>query len=368
MLNSQKHILISVFNPIQFDARVIRSAEALNEIGKNVVVISYNSDLNYRNSHFVSIVFNGKVNKFSLLFFSYNLLLYSIKNRKNIKLLYLHDYYLCGIGHLISRLTKIKWVYDAHELLIERKNTKRNFRSRFFLYIEKISIKKADLVIAANYERERIIKYVYKLKNTINVLNIASYKDFNLNFDLKKDNILVYQGYLSKGRGIEDYINLLLFLPDNYKLKIIGGGPDSNFFKEKVAELLLTERVKFVGVVPYSQLINENKNCKVGIVSYSLNGLNNYYCSPNKLYEYAQLNMPMIFSSQPFLQKVSNKYRIGEVFYENMDFDEKSRLVMKVFDNINYYQTNMSTFLSDFSHDREMNKLKTAVNSLLTDT
>jgi hypothetical protein len=113
------------------------------------------------------------------------------------------------------------------------------------------------------------------------------------------------------------------------------------------------------------QLIEENMNCKVGIVSYSLEGLNNYYCSPNKLYEYAQLNMPMIFSSQPFLVKISRKYRIGEVFYENMSYERRSEIILEMIDNLGYYQKNMNMFLNDYSFDNEMSKLKNAIKDLL---
>jgi glycosyltransferase involved in cell wall biosynthesis len=363
-------ILMVVYNAIQYDARVIRAAEAIKNIGENVCVISCNSDESYLNKNFKSISFNSKL-KGALLLFSFwcYVVRYSVNNRKNIKLIYVHDYYLCGIGNLLSKIIKVKWVYDAHELLIERKGTKYNCRETFFLLLEKFSIRHADLVVAANEERERIIKYVYKLKNTIFVLNISP-NTILINNDhvSEKEDYIVYQGYLSKDRDLGDYISLLKNLPKNIKLKIIGGGPDLKYFKDLVTKLDLNDRVVFTGKVPYSQLVNENKDCKIGIVSYSLNGLNNYYCSPNKLYEYAQLNIPMIFSSQPFLVNIANKYRIGEVIPKKMSDADKADIIMKLFDNINYYRENISCFLSDYTYEHEMNKLKESIKNLISES
>ncbi len=360
-------ILMVVYNAIQYDARVIRAAETISSLGEKVVVISCNSDESYLNSHFSSFSFNSKhKGGLLLLTFWYFVVKYSIVNRQKIKLLYLHDYYLVFIGRFINLFYNIKWVYDAHELLIERKESKKNLRESFFLLLEKLSIKHANLVVAANQERERILKSVYKLKNTVSVLNISPHIKHNKteNIFIKEDYI-VYQGYLSKDRDIEDYILLLISLPKNIKLKIIGGGPDMDYFKDLVIKLNLVERVCFTGKIPYSQLIKENKNCKVGIVSYSLEGLNNYYCSPNKLYEYAQLNIPMLFSSQPFLIKVAKKYHIGEVIYKNMTTEAKVNLITNMFSNISLYTENFGKFNADYSFENETLKLKRKISVLL---
>ena len=104
---------------------------------------------------------------------------------------------------------------------------------------------------------------------------------------------------------------------------------------------------------------------KIGIVSYSFNGLNNYYCSPNKLYEYAQLNIPMILSPQPFLVKVSKKYHIGEVIYKDMTTEDKVSLITNMFSNISSYTENLGKFNSDYSFENETLKLKRGISFLL---
>ena len=75
--------------------------------------------------------------------------------------------------------------------------------------------------------------------------------------------------------------------------------------------------------------------------------------------------MPMIFSPQPFLQKISSEYRIGVVLTKNMSSKEKANLIIDLSNNLSFYQENMKKFLSDYSHENEMNKLKLSVQKLL---
>ena len=62
----KKNIFMIVDTKIQFDARVQRSAMALSS-RYNITLLSLNSDLNYTNPHFQSIVYTNKYLKGFLL-------------------------------------------------------------------------------------------------------------------------------------------------------------------------------------------------------------------------------------------------------------------------------------------------------------
>lgn len=364
-MDNRTFILMVVYNKIQYDARVIRSAEALSNLSENIKVISCNSDIKFKNEKFKSIVYTSGL-KESLLLFSFWIYIfkYSILNRNEIKLLYVHDYYLSYVGKIISKLIKVKWVYDAHELLLERKKYKHSSRQKFFKFLEKKAIVKADLVIAANEEREKIIKFIYKLKNTISVLNIAP-QIISSNNNIGKEDFIVYQGAMTEGRNISYFIKILQYLPARIKLKLIGTGPDVDLYKKMVKELSLIDRVIFTGMIPYSQILNESKNCKLGIVYYKLAGLNNFYCSPNKIYEYAQLQIPMLVSTQPFLKQITTKYHIGEVLEISNNIEEHACLIIKIMNNHASYEQGMIKFLSDFTYENEMRKLQESISSII---
>lgn len=366
MKTNNKYVLMTVYNAIQYDARVIRSAEAINNISENVIVISCNSDLSYENEKFNSLVYISKLKgPFLLIAFWIYVLRFSLNHKKNIKLLYVHDYYMVGIGKIISRLIKVKWVYDAHELVVDYRNNTSNMRSKFFSYVEKNSIGKANLVITANEERKRILRYIYKLKNVISVLNISPYTK-TIQDDIAKDDIVVYQGVMSEGRNVSSLIQMLEYLPVHIKLKLIGDGPDLSTYKKMVNDKGFNERVVFTGKIPYSKLLEESRSSKVGIVVYKLDGLNNYYCSPNKIYEYAQLNIPMLMSSQPFLKGIVNKYNIGDIIYPSESIQDKAQKTLNIIKNYNTYANGMNAFLIDYSFENEMDRLKKEIANLLS--
>lgn len=359
---------MTVYNQIQHDARVIRAAECISKTGENICVLSCNSDPNYSNPLFTSVSLSSSL-KGPLLLIRFWLFVFCfcVKNKFNIKLLYMHDYFMPYIGKILSFFLRKKWIYDAHELLLQNKKKRMSFRALFFLYLERCSIRNASLVIAANDERARIIKYVYKLKNVISVGNIAPYyADCILDEEANEESYIVYQGVLSEERQISVYIKILCYLPDYVKLKLIGGGPDIQYYKTLVSDLHLENRVKFTGRIPYVSLIKESKSCKIGIVSYLMDDLNNYYCSPNKLFEYIQYGIPVIVSPQPFLKTVVSKFSIGEVWDIRQDSrDLLVEKVMKILNNRSAYQSGMKSFNDIYTCEKEMMKMEIAICNII---
>lgn len=354
-----------VYNSIQNDARVIRAAEALSKDNKEITVISCNSDKQYENLYFKSIVYHSsKKGPLLLISFWRYILFYLIRHKNEFDILYLHDYFLPIIGKIYSIFSKKKWVYDAHELLIQRKSFKLGKRDKVFQYLEKLSINKADLVIAANEERCRIVKSIYKLHNCISVTNIS---DINISLysnSTEPKNIIVYQGILNSERRVDLFIKVLKFLPPYVLLKLIGGG-DIEYYRNMAKQLGVEERVIFTGRLPYAELMKETIECKIGFVTYRMDDLNNIYCSPNKLYEYIQAGLPIIVTPQPFLVDVVKKYGIGEV-WDNRDENIKN-LAEKIEKIINYYtdyKKKMSIFNTDYNNANEMQKLVAAINNL----
>lgn len=353
----KKNIFMVVDTNIQYDARVQRSAMALSS-HFNITLLSLNSDINYSNSHFQSIVYKNKYLKgFSLkIVFWLYIIYYSIMNKNKIDLIYIHDYPIVIAGCIASYLIKKKWIYDAHELLLERKNTKVPFKRKFFIKLEKISIKRANLVVVANEERERILRNVYKLNKTLVVRNIAHQQISYVN-TRERNNFIIYQGVVSKERDLRPFIDALRFIDSEYSLKIIGGGNALNDYKQYVNEKNLNDRVIFTGKLSYDALLNESVNGKIGILVYPLDGLNNYYCAPNKIYEYCQIGLPIISSPQPFLINMTKRYKMGEILNNPLNSEDIAAKINRIISNYNTYQINTSLLLKDNTFDKEGKKL-----------
>lgn len=352
-----------VFNTIQNDARVIRAAEALYNGNHEVTVISCDSDKNYHNDSFTSLVYeSGVLGPKALIKFWLFCIKYILQNSKNYDIIYYHDYYMPIIGRICNLFLKKPWVYDAHELLIQRKSHKWALREKIFFWLERISIKKAHLVIAANDERLMVINKFYKLKKSISVANIADLKI--LSNETKKKDYIVYQGVLNEERKVSNYVKVLTYLPKNIKLKLIGGG-NIEYYKNLAKELKVEDRTIFTGRIPYSELLSESLECKIGFVSYKMDDLNNYYCSPNKLFEYIQLGLSVIVSPQPFLRSVINDFHVGEIWDEReQSISDLAEYILRIFNNSAEYQKGQQSFLIKYSNSQEMKKLTNAINQL----
>lgn len=90
----------------------------------------------------------------------------------------------------------------------------------------------------------------------------------------KKIEKLLYVGALYKTKGIETILRGMASCSANYQLTIVGKGPDEAYFREKVRDLNLSDRVAFVGPVPHEQVFSymEEADC-LALISHETFGM-----------------------------------------------------------------------------------------------
>jgi glycosyltransferase involved in cell wall biosynthesis len=85
-------------------------------------------------------------------------------------------------------------------------------------------------------------------------------------------------------------------------LVLMGYGEGLEAFPRLARELGVSERVHCKDAVPQSELLFWTASADAGIIPYPPEDLNNYYCSPNKLFEFIAARLPMIANDLPFLR------------------------------------------------------------------
>ena len=351
----KKRVVVAVYNKIENDARVIRTSEALGANGYDVTVLSFGSNPDYRNAYFKSVVIHGGSSGGLNLFHFYAACLRYIRaERKRIDLLYMNDYFLVLMGAVCKSLFRIKWIYDGHELILSHKEKKKNRRQMFFRMIERRFDRQADYMIEANKERMRIIRYVDKIKNIDYVSNTKKRESITRP---EKEDVIVYQGYLGGKRDLSKIIQAMKYLKNKARFEIIGWGPDKEKYMALCRDLDLTESVEFRNKMDYSELANETKKAKIGIMIYEMKGLNNIYCAPNKLYEYADLSIKILSSPQPWVKKVLKEYDLGLPIEEN----DTPRIVAEKIDTLlntfDYNEANIERLFRDYSYEDAQRKI-----------
>lgn len=375
---------MAVFNPIEFDGRVKRSAATLNKDYQVILfcpVSMKSTKLDLPGEIAIKrgwLSWKEYPTSVSLVIFWVQFIYIALAERP--KIVYSHDFYLPFPGLLAAKLVGALSIYDAHELIIPNPPDPMSLRDRIYYWTEKVSVRHHDLVIAANPERAKLMKDHYELITlptairNVSKLTLGSIdrtlllKNYS---DLRRENdekFIIYMGYVALQRGLSAVIGALDDLPENISLIVVGDGPDRLMLQERhSAQSSGKKRVRLLGAIPQLLIQDVLSLCDVGVLVYSMVGLNNYYCSPNKIFEYTQAGLPVVTTAQPPLVTMLNEYNIGrlagtkEKTAQPMDFAVAIREVFEVRADL---IKNIPTFLAKNTLDSEQERLQKMTRSI----
>ena len=373
----RRRIFMPVFNEIDCDGRVQRIAEALSE-AYDVTVFALDSGRKFEpEAYSCKLVGPSRFSRpkaFVHLRFWAALIRSALGLRPDI--IHAHDFYTAFPGWLASRFIRCRFVYDAHELMIPELSG-ADHRQMFFYRLEKLAIRQADLVIACNPERAELMREHYKLPNApLVVRNIPPMPQrientvdvMELYPVLKRKNglvRLVYQGDVSLSRGLGAFVEAMKHLDDNFQLLIVGGGDGTGQLKDLAKQPDLCGRIVLLGKVPREYLHQILCTCDIGITAYPYEGLNNIYCAPNKVYEYAQAGLPVIATDQPPLKQLVDCNSIGKtVDIKRNDSYVIADAVRDVTHSINAYVARIPDFLANNQWESERRRLLAAYGEI----
>ncbi len=130
---------------------------------------------------------------------------------------------------------------------------------------------------------------------------ISFYRQFQ---NIKKDRSrwrVIFQGYIDKGHGIEEVLNLMPIEIGGRPIHLILAGWVKGGYKEVLQGIIksrgLKENVEFVGYVPYHKLPKLTASCHIGIAIHTQDNMNfnTLGTASNKIYEYAAVGLPVLY-------------------------------------------------------------------------
>jgi glycosyltransferase involved in cell wall biosynthesis len=124
--------------------------------------------------------------------------------------------------------------------------------------------------------------------------------------------VIIYQGVLNVGRGLENMISAMKHL-DDFQLQIFGGGDIEDRLKQLSRDLGVEARVNFMGRIPFGQLRAYTRQASLGISLEEERGLNYRFALPNKLFDYVQAGIPVLVSGLPEMRRIVEEYGIGQI-------------------------------------------------------
>lgn len=233
-----------------------------------------------------------------------------------------HDLPMLPIAVIAAKQKNAKLVYDSHELFVEQ-NLPR-YEIKGWKKIEEKNIKECDAVITINQsiadELTRrhqlrdvlVVQNAEKLQGNINLPDPRLFHEkFNLSDDTK---IVLLQGGLFSDRNMEVLVRAIEILGDrSIHLVFLGDGNGVPILKELVRKSRLDEIVHFLPAVPQVELLDYTRSADVGVIPYLPDCLNNYYCTPNKLFEFIAAGVPVVASDLPEIRKIVEGHKVGRV-------------------------------------------------------
>ena len=120
---------------------------------------------------------------------------------------------------------------------------------------------------------------------------------------------MLFQGWISLTRGIGDLIKSMAFVNKNVILVLIGYMSDET----KIQKLIypVKDRIYILPKVPFEELHEYTNSADAGIIPYQVNDLNHALCSPNKLFEFINVGLPIIGNKTAYLEQVIDGEKFG---------------------------------------------------------
>jgi len=206
---------------------------------------------------------------------------------------------------LAARLRGKPLVYRANEIFSE---THAQVRFAWFWRgLDRLLVPSCDEVVTPEEHRTRIYKEEYGAKKEpLTVRNCPPYRlpveSTRLRDELRRRGvdfsiILLYQGLVDSMRCIEEIAEATRSFDEGVVLVVLGKG--FGRWSDPQARLAAYERLLVLPRVPYRELPTYTASADMGILLYRNDCRNNYYCAPNKLFEYMMMGLPVIAPSFP---------------------------------------------------------------------
>ncbi len=292
-------VVMAVTNDLLTDRRVLRHAEALREGGCEVECIGRKE-------------LGVKARRGWRFYAEYNIRLLWRLLRSRADVVWANDTDTLAACWTAAKLKGKRLVMDAHELfpevpeLIGRERVKRVWE-----WIERRMMPGCDGMLTVC---QSIADY-YKERYGVEMVVVRNLSGGAPRFEDKEKGMMLYQGAVNKGRGVDWAIDALEWLED-CRLVVAGEGDLLEEMKEYAKAKPWAKRVEFLGRVMPEELERLTPKAEVGLVMLEDMGMSYHFALPNRIGDFVAAGVPMVVSDLPEMVAVVRKYGVGEVIEE----------------------------------------------------
>ncbi|MEP7197307.1 MAG: glycosyltransferase [Saprospiraceae bacterium] len=231
------------------------------------------------------------------------------------------------VAGIIKKIKNLFLVYDAHEFFEESPEIiNKKWIQKIWHLITQFGVNNSHLCISVGEQISHLLSTQFG-KQFHTIRNLPD-QVMESNSSLTREKIIWYQGVLNIGRGLEEMIECMPFLPD-YKFLLAGDGDITQLLKNKVKDLNLEDRILFLGKLNKEELISNNRKAYIGINLLSSDSKNYYYSLANRTFDYIYATLPSIHMNFPEYNSLINKYEFG-ILLESLNKSEIISAIQKL--------------------------------------
>lgn len=312
------NIIVLLIGCIDYDSRVQKEISNFISLGFKVTLVVWNWKPSFYDNEKIEIIdvnlsnYKFHTNTFSFIwrfvqFIRFWFVASKIIKRGNYKYIHCNDLTTLGVVFFLSKKYFQNVVYDAHELFPEL-HKKNSIKYKIWSLFERRSIRNVNIVIVPELRRAKYLEDKYNLGTTPYVINnFPQYKtvvpknikrELNISNDKK---FICYHGSIREGRELKNIINSLRFLSEDFILILIGYGFDDYIeeLKQFIIKKKLEDRVIFHGKIAPSEILQTIAGCDICIALYQNNGINNYLCASNSVFNSIMAGVKILTNDYP---------------------------------------------------------------------
>jgi glycosyltransferase involved in cell wall biosynthesis len=242
--------------------------------------------------------------------------------RVNADVVHCHDTFALPAGWLLKKICGSKLVYDAHELE-SNKNGQNSALSAATLLIERACWRQIDLLVSVSKSiTDWYMKHLGS-KPSVLVLNAPvvakpvkpdensarTNRYFHQRYGIPTDHVVfIYLGILGSGRGIELCLDAFASGSPMAHAVFMGYGP----LEKKINEMSgRNPNIHLHPAVPHDEVVSLVASADYGLCLVENVSLSDYYCLPNKLFEYCFARVPVLASRFPEISSLVERFSLG---------------------------------------------------------
>jgi len=325
-----KKVANIVLNDFTNDSRVWKVSSSLKNLGYSPVVVAMHTE-GLRLQDFVGGIYVERIMLRSrpwpkwkpVQFLKYiEFLFRAFWRYRKIDIVHCNDLSSLPIGLLIKLFGKnVAVVYDCHEYETEI-NGLKGAEKQLKKWLERFLIRYVNQICTVSDSIAEEYARLYQIPKPHLVLNCPLYVEqpkrnlFRENLGIRSDQtIFLYQGGLSKGRGVELLLEAFSGLDsDKNVLVFMGYGPLEKLIQRRAEEEGV---IFFHTAVSPDVLLDYTSSADYGVSFIEDSCLSYRYCLPNKMFEYLMAGLPLVTSNLFEMKRLVETEGVGIVSESN---------------------------------------------------